>query len=76
MLIVLKYSIEEDGTVSVATEKQRLNSKGEIETEVSNPKEFRSKNVDWCISKYAKEFKIRSFQTARGLDFSAYNGAK
>ena len=76
MLIVLKYSIEDDGTVSVATEKHRLNNSGEIEIEVSNPKKFRSKNVDRCISKYAKEFKIRSFQTARGLDFSAYNGAK
>ena len=39
MLIVLKYSIEDDGTVSVATEKHRLNSRGEIETEVSNPEE-------------------------------------
>ena len=68
MLIVLKYSIEDDGTVSVATEKHRLNNSGEIETEVSNPKKFRSKNVDRCISKYAKEFRTRSFQTARAWD--------
>lgn len=34
MLIVLKYSIEDDGAVSIATEKRRLNNSGEIESQL------------------------------------------
>ena len=68
MLIVLKYSIDPSGAVSVITEKHRANLQGEIEIERTNPKRYRSKNVDRCISKYAKEFKIRSFQTVRAWE--------
>lgn len=65
MVTVLKFSIDDQGKTTIVTERTRVDENGTTNVEVKNPKTFRSKNIDACLKKYAKKFRIRSYQVVQ-----------